>query len=459
MQFLTGMCCLLCCLLTAFPALAESMEERVKRLEDTVQTQSKIIRDQQEVLNRLLQKTGEPSAPPPAVTAPQAAVAAPPAPKAETAKASGGLFGSSFMSNPNISLVVDTNAYASNMSNSELANRSIPGFTTLGLENKNNFNLESAELFLFAPVDPYFNLYAAITANSESTTLEEAYAITTSLPWGIQAKGGQFKSNFSRLDGQHPHAWDFADIALPYRAFMGPEGLGGEKGAQLTWLAPMPFYLLLGGEVLQGDNDLLFGPDAASGAHAYSLFAKASVDIGDSTLYGGPYVLFGSTRNTNIVQNSSAGDTTAIGDSTLWGIEALWKWKFAPRRSFTVQSEYLYLDQKGNLDDTVAATFDSFKRRQDGGYIQAVYQHDRWRFGARGDGLGLFYDRFDRADVRQDFGSTPWRISAMAEYNPTEFTRIRLQYNHDESARNGQSNDEIFLQFIFGIGAHAAHPF
>ena len=47
----------------------------------------------------------------------------------------------------------------------------------------------------------------------------------------------------------------------------------------------------------------------------------------------------------------------------------------------------------------------------------------------------------------------------MAEYNPTEFTRIRLQYNHDESARNGQSNDEVFLQFIFGIGAHAAHPF
>ena len=459
MQFLFGMCCLMCCLLTAIPALAESMEERVKRLEDTVQAQSKIIREQQEILNRLLQKPGEPSTPPPVAPAARAAAEPSSAPKAETAKGPGGLFGGSVMNNPYISLVVDTNLYMSNLSNSELANRTLPGFTTQGLENKNSFNLEAAELFLFAPVDPYFNLYAAITTNSESTTLEEAYAVTTSLPWGLQAKGGQFKSNFSRLDAQHPHAWDFADIALPYRAFLGPEGLGGEKGAQMTWLTPLPFYLLLGGEVLQGDNDLLFGPDATSGAHAYSLFAKASVDIGDSTLYGGPYVLFGSTRNTNIVQNSSAGDTTAIGDSALWGIEVLWKWKLAPRRSFTVQSEYLYLSQKGNLDDTVAATYDSFKRRQDGWYVQAVYQHDRWRFGARGDGLGLFYDRFDRADVRQDFGSTPWRISAMAEFNPTEFTRIRLQYNHDESARNGQSNNEIFLQFIFGIGAHAAHPF
>ena len=459
MQFLFGMCCLLCCLLTAFPAFAASVEDRVRQLEEIVQSQSRIIKEQQEILDRLQQQQTASVPTPPAVTAPQAAVAAPPAPKAETAKASGGLFGSSFMSNPNISLVVDTNAYASSLSNSELANRSIPGFTTRGLENKNNFNLESAELFLFAPVDPYFNLYAAITANSESTTLEEAYAVTTSLPWGIQAKGGQFKSNFSRLDAQHPHAWDFTDIALPYRAFMGPEGLGGEKGAQLTLLAPLPFYLLLGGEVLQGDNDLLFGSDAASGAHAYSLFAKTSVDIGDSTLYGGPYALFGRTQNTNIIQTSSPGDTEAIGDSALYGLEAIWKWKFAPRRAFSVQGEYLYLSQNGNLSNLLAGTSDAYSRSQDGWYIQAVYQHDRWRFGARGDGLGLFFDRFGISSVNQNFGSTPWRVSAMAEYNPSEFTRIRLQYTHDESARNGQSNDEVYLQFIFGIGAHAAHSF
>jgi hypothetical protein len=153
MQFLSGMCCLLCCLLTAFPAFAASVEDRVRQLEEIVQSQSRIIKEQQEILDRLQQQQTASVPTPPAVTAPQAAVAAPPAPKAETAKASGGLFGSSFMSNPNISLVVDTNAYASNLSNSELANRSIPGFTTQGLENKNNFNLEAAELFLFAPVD------------------------------------------------------------------------------------------------------------------------------------------------------------------------------------------------------------------------------------------------------------------------------------------------------------------
>ena len=122
--------------------------------------------------------------------------------------------------------------------------------------------LRAAELFLFAPVDPYFNLYATIPVSEEGVELEEAYAVTTFLPEGFQLKGGRFKSNFSRLDAQHPHAWDFTDIALPYRAFLGSEGLGGENGIQLTWLPPLPVYTLLGAEALQGQNDLLFGSNA-----------------------------------------------------------------------------------------------------------------------------------------------------------------------------------------------------
>ena len=71
---------------------------------------------------------------------------------------------------------------------------------------------------------------------------------------------------------------------------------------QLTWLPALPVYTQFGAEVLQGENDLLFGPDARSGPHAFSLFVKSSFDTSDnSTLYFGPSVLFGKTRNTNIV--------------------------------------------------------------------------------------------------------------------------------------------------------------
>jgi hypothetical protein len=45
------------------------------------------------------------------------------------------------------------------------------------------------------------------------------------------------------------------------------------------------------------------------------------------------------------------------------------------------------------------------------------------------------------------------------EFNPTEFSRLRLQYNRDDSARNGTINNELFFQVLLGIGAHAAHAF
>jgi hypothetical protein len=45
------------------------------------------------------------------------------------------------------------------------------------------------------------------------------------------------------------------------------------------------------------------------------------------------------------------------------------------------------------------------------------------------------------------------------EFNPSEFSRFRLQYNRDDSAGNGQINNELFFQMLLGIGAHAAHSF
>lgn len=434
--------CLLSMVVVCFfsaTAFAQDAAERLDALENALKSQTRTIEEQQKTIESLKEEIDKQKS------------------KGESSLSSkaSGFFGGSFLTNPNISLVVDTFAYGSNLSNEELEARGIPGFTTSGPESRKGFNLRSAELFLFAPVDPYLNLYGAFPITEEGIELEEAYAVTTSLPAGFQAKGGKFKSNFSRLDAQHPHAWDFADIALPYRAFLGDEGLGGEKGVQLTWLPALPVYLQLGAEVLQGENDLLFGSDARSGPHAFSFFVKSSFDTSeDSTLYFGPSVLFGRTKTGSI-----AADAEFRGDSALYGMEAVWKWKPARKRGLTLQGEYLFLAQKGDLEDPVAATVEPLRRRQDGLYVQGVYQCDRWRLGARYDMLELFADTFERADVQQDLRKTPWRATGEIEFNPSEFTRIRLQYTHDRSGRDGRDNDEWWLQFIFGIGAHAAHAF
>jgi hypothetical protein len=442
-------------------AFGSTLEERVNALEEMVRKQSQTIREQQEVIDKLQQSTEiKPNteektveeAKPVEETKPVAEAA----PAEETKPLGGvtGLFGGSILTNPYISLVLDTYAYLSNLNNSELESQSIPGFTTNGLDYRNGFNLRELELFLFAPVDPYFNLYANLPIDDSGINVEEAFAVTTDLPAGFQIKGGRFKSNFSRLDAQHPHQWDFFDIALPYRAFLGDEGLGGENGVQLTYLPPLPVYTLIGAEVLQGDNELLFGPNARTGPHAYTFFTKCSLDMDDSTIYFGPYVLFGKTKSDIIVP-----DSQIRGNSTLPGIEAVWKWKPSTTQSFILQSEYMYLLQNGDIENLDSGDVESLRRRQDGFYIQALYQWYRWRVGARYDMLGLFSDTFRQAGVNQDLGTTPWRATGSLEFNPSEFSRIRLQYTHDNSARNGRDNDEWFLQFLFGIGAHAAHSF
>ena len=102
--------------------------------------------------------------------------------------------------NPAISLTLDTFYYDSNLSNAELDSRNSPGFLKSPLDHfDQGFNLRSAELSFFAPVDPYFNLYATIPFSEGGAEVEEAYFVTTSLPAGFQLKGGKFKSGFGRF--------------------------------------------------------------------------------------------------------------------------------------------------------------------------------------------------------------------------------------------------------------------
>ena len=432
--------------LFAAPSFAADVDVRLNKLEDAVKKQDQTIEQQQTTINNLKadleQQKGQASSQLPAQAS-------------QTTKASG-LFGGSAFTNPNISLVLDTFAYGSNLSNAELANQGIPGFTTNGLEWKNGFNLDAAELFIFSPVDPYSNMYVNIPFTENGVGIEEAYIVTTALPVGWQAKIGKFKSNFSRIDAQHPHAWDFFDIALPYRAFLGDEGLGGEKGIQVTYLPAWSVYTQFGAEVLQGENPLLFGADAQQGPHAFTFFVRSSMDTSDnSTLYFGPSVLFGKTDSTSILPG-----VEVKGNSALYGLEGVWKWKPASREALTIQAEYLLLTQSGNtVDPATLAVIDPLRRMQDGAYVQAIYRKNRWGVGARYDVLDLFYDRFELAGAQQNYGSKPHRETASLEYNPSEFTRVRLQLAHDESDPTGRQNNSAVLQLNLSIGAHPAHSF
>jgi hypothetical protein len=46
----------------------------------------------------------------------------------------------------------------------------------------------------------------------------------------------------------------------------------------------------------------------------------------------------------------------------------------------------------------------------------------------------------------------------MLEFNPSEFSRLRLQLAADKS-RVGVTDNQVFLQYIHSLGAHGAHRF
>ncbi|HYA14899.1 MAG TPA: type I restriction-modification enzyme R subunit C-terminal domain-containing protein [Syntrophales bacterium] len=162
----------ICILALSSQAFGSDLESRIQAMEETLKKQQKTIEEQQKVIEELKDQIRTQVA----AEKEKVAVTEP-----ETQKPAGltGLFGSSVMSNPNISLVLNAYDYSSNLTTDELKNRGIPGYTTEGIDRRNGFNLDSAELGIYAPVDPYFNLYATIPITEDGVSIEEAYFVTT----------------------------------------------------------------------------------------------------------------------------------------------------------------------------------------------------------------------------------------------------------------------------------------
>jgi hypothetical protein len=388
----------------------------------------------------------------------------------------------------NLSLIVDTSFVARNKNDREFKHLEIPGLYHKHegnghghgtLNEKRGFNFNYAELYLYAPVDPYFDLYATIPFSEDGAEVEEAYAVTRGLPFGFQFKVGKFRSSFGRLNAQHPHAWDFANQPLVYKVFLGDDGLK-EKGVQLNWLAPTPFYLLFGVEVLQGENEQSFGTEGfkvntkkdGSGTdttvgdtrkpNLYVGFVKTSFDVGNLSVLTGLSFATGHSR----VNHLDADHPHALaGKTKLYGFDLTAKYMIDSYRYISLQGEYLYRDQKGTKyeydDNTGNLETDELKKKQGGFYTQLVFKFDRrWRAGVQ-------YNLINKNDVEENgvkinLSNNIPAYYAMLEYSPTEFSRIRFQvgqngaFFHDGSRK---TVNEFILQFNFAIGAHGAHPF
>ncbi len=332
----------------------------------------------------------------------------------------------------------------------------IPGFQSGGEigTGEEGFTLGEAEINLKANIDSMFfgNLTVAVIEEDGETEveLEESWIQTTDLPHGVSITGGRFFSSAGYLNNFHFHADDFVDRPLPYQAFLG--GRYSNDGVQVRWVAPTALLVELGAEFNWGDS-FPATSDHENSPGAYTLFTKFGGDVGDSH----SWQLGLSHVGIEAEERSGGEDSedTFSGDSDLAIADFVWKW--APQgnpdqRNLKLQGEYFYRSEDG---DYAGLDYDE---DQSGWYLQSVWQFaPAWRVGLRHDRVDADSSPLFVGTELEDPGRTSRRESAMVDWSPSEFSRIRLQYNHDRVERG--SDDQIFLQYIFSIGAHGAHQF
>jgi hypothetical protein len=366
------------------------------------------------------------------------------------------------------------------------------------------------EMNLQGAVDPYFrgnaNILFSIDSGGESfMELEEAWLESVSLPGNLQLRAGQLLSDFGRVNTQHPHAWAFADSPLVNARLLGPDGMRN-PGARLGWLMPLSFFseLSLGIQNSQGETASGF----RSGGHSHGggeeeglpfgyrhadndrgvrgvgdmLFTPrlaTSFDLTDSqTLLLGTSAAFGPNSN------GSGGDTT----TQIYGVDAYWKWKPSnahggfPFVSWQTEAmlrryELGTFDWQEEADAGETPIIDEgtgspavFAREtvtDYGFYSQLLYGFRKgWVAGLRVDYVAGKEGDYEKLDLTLDgevLGRDPlrndrWRVSPNLTWYPSEFSKIRLQYNYDDRSNIGVDHS-IWLQFEFLLGAHAAHKF
>lgn len=343
-----------------------------------------------------------------------------------------------------------------------------------GLEE--GFNLRHLEITFAADVDPYFRAWATVAVEDHEAELEEAVVQTTMLPGGLGIKGGKFFSDFSRQNAMHAHDWSFTDMPLINHLLLGDHGLN-EKGIQLSWLAPTPFYLSLGAEALQGQNEAIFthiaDEDDPLPERAGPRLGVAWAKLAPS-LHGSHAFQLGMMFARGVHQEAHDLDDPERshwldGHQTLMGADFVYR--YTPGTSYgqnwlTVEGGYLYREKNIELIEhnwPGAEPFigNSLVSKQDGFYLQGVYGFlPRWRLGLRGEMVGLINEQTKPSGAHEDFDSS-YRASGMVDFTLTEYSRLRFQVNHGayETEDGLERATEVLFQGVFTLGAHGAHTF
>jgi hypothetical protein len=379
-----------------------------------------------------------------------------------------------------LDLSLDLLGVAGTSTASETEMRSLEGG---GHDPKNKgFTMQNVELTLAGVVDPYLrgdaNIVLLIDETGETVIeLEEAYLTSLDLPLNLQLKAGQFFTDFGRINATHPHTWDFVDQPVVNSRFFGADGLRSQ-GIQLSWLTPLPFFaeVVLSAQNAHGETAVSFrnAPDETvagrvlieRGVHGlndllYLARLRTSFDPAeDLAVVGGLSALFG--------PNASGTET----HTRIYGVDVYLKWR--PLDSdqgwpfVTWQTEALLRRYQAAevLDEAGGAIVSGATLDDAGLYSQLVWGFARpWVAGVRYERASGEDSAFTTPDGSYASNADPLRdsrqrYSGVLSYYPSEFSKLRAQYNYDRAEfLNERDAHSAFVQFEILFGAHGAHKF
>ena len=354
--------------------------------------------------------------------------------------------------------------------------------------NRNGFRIPNVELLLGAAVDPYFdaqaNLVMQLNAEGETIVeLEEAFAVSTSLPAGLQLKAGQFYTEFGRHNPMHPHSWAFVDQPVIASRLLGGDGLRSQ-GARLSWLTPMPWYSEIFGGIQNANGETTASFMGVGGGHAahggeeaegevsfaeYPLLDR-SINSTDDFLYSARWLNgldLTDTLSTNLGLSALFGpNNTGLESQTqIVGADIYVKWQpedsnkgfpFVAWHSEFMTRAYQAGDE-GNAEHQELSDTGLFS------YVQWGFTPG-WVFGLRYElangSEAHHHDEVGHEDEEPDsLREFRQRVSANLSYYPTEFSKVRLQYNNDSADHLDGMAHSVWLQLEYNIGAHMAHKF
>jgi hypothetical protein len=343
-------------------------------------------------------------------------------------------------------------------------------------------SVPNVELAFMGVVDPYVytevRIATFISPEGETEVeLEEAFVRTTYLPFAGVLQAGQFLTKFGRINGVHAHAWQWLDQPVINSRVFGPDGMrgtGGNVAADFShgWDSTalvtvqnargetMSSFLGEVGESVAGrplqDIEVHGMGDLVTTLgwhHRYQARENYAIRAGiDASM--GPNAS-GDNLQTLIYGAHFAarwgGDVHDTTGKLIWSLEVT-------TRDYEVNA---YTDDPdgvpgtGDEGDYAAGTL------HDWGWLSELSYGviPAWLIGLRYEmatGSGESVGGRNHDSMRDD----RWRLSPLITWMPSEFTRVRLQYNLDHAAHlDDHLAHTVWLGVDVVLGRHPAHDF